>query len=88
MFIDEICTVNDDGEFSSSYKYICLKQLELKLEHQGEDAKFLDLEIIHLRKIYLQISFLSEGTIFLSLLYIWLVCGAISQHQYFQTSYE
>ena len=88
MFIDEICTVNDDGEFSSSYKYIYLKQLELKLEHQGEDAKFLDLEIIHLRKIYLQISFLSEGTIFLSLLYIWLVCGAISQHQYFQTSYE
>ena len=88
MFIDEICTVNDDGEFSSSYKYIYLKQLELKLEHQGEDAKFLDLEIIHLRKIYLQISFLSEGTIFLSLLYIWLVCGATSQHQYFQTSYE
>ena len=88
MFIDEIYTVNDDGEFSSSYKYIYLKQLELKLEHQGEDAKFLDLEIIHLRKIYLQISFLSEGTIFLSLLYIRLICGAISQHQYFQTYYE
>ena len=88
MFIDEIFTVNDDGEFSSSYKYTYLKQLELKLGHQGEHAKFLDLEKIYLRKIYLQISFLSEGTIFLSLLYIWLICGAISHHQYFQTSYE
>ena len=43
-FVDDLCTINDDGEFSSSYKYICLKQLELKLEHQGEHATFLDLD--------------------------------------------
>ena len=29
-FIDDISTINDDGEFSSSYKYIYPKQLELK----------------------------------------------------------
>ena len=35
--------INDDGEFSSSYKYIYPKQLELKLKNQGEHATFLDL---------------------------------------------
>ena len=44
-FIDELCTVNDDAEFSSSYRYIYPKQLELKLEHKGEHAISLDLDI-------------------------------------------
>ena len=44
-FIDDLCTINDDGEICSSYKYIYPKQLELKLEHQGELATFLDLDI-------------------------------------------
>ena len=44
-FIDDLCTTNDDGEFSSSYKYIYPKQLELKLKHRGEHANFLDLDI-------------------------------------------
>ena len=44
-FTDDLCTINDDGEFSSSYKYIYSKQLELKLKHQGEHATFLDLDI-------------------------------------------
>ena len=36
-FIDDLCTVNADGEFFfHTNKYIYLKQLELKLEHQGE----------------------------------------------------
>ena len=35
--------INDDGEFSSSYKYIYPKQLELKLKNQGEHATFWDL---------------------------------------------
>ena len=34
-FIENLCTVNDDGDFSSSYKYIYPQQIELKLEHQG-----------------------------------------------------
>ena len=44
-FTDDLCTIDDHGEFSSSYKYICPKQLELKLGHQGEHATFLDLDI-------------------------------------------
>ena len=36
--------INDDGEFSS-YDYIYPKQFELKLEHQGKHATFLDLNI-------------------------------------------
>ena len=42
-FIADLCILNDDGVFSSSYKYIYLKQFELKLEHQGENATFLDI---------------------------------------------
>ena len=44
-FIDEPCTINDGGDFSSSYKYIYHKQLELKLERQGDHATFLDLNL-------------------------------------------
>ena len=44
-FIYDLCTINDDGEFSSSHKYIYSKQLQIKLEHQGELATFLDLDI-------------------------------------------
>ena len=44
-FIDDLCSINDDDEFSSSYKYIYLKKLELKLVQQGEHATFLDLDI-------------------------------------------
>ena len=50
------CTINDDDE-CSSYKFIYPKQLELKLEHQGEHATCLDLDItiednIFLRKLF------------------------------------
>ena len=44
-FIRDLFTINDDGEFSSSYKYIYPKHLELTLEHQGEHAAFLDLDV-------------------------------------------
>ena len=43
-FIDNLCKINDNGEFSPSYKYIYLKKLEL-LDYQGEHATFLDLDI-------------------------------------------
>ena len=43
-FINNLYAVND-GEFSSSLKHTYLTQLELNLEHQGEQATFLDLDI-------------------------------------------
>ena len=43
--INKLCKINDDNKFSSSYEYIYPKQLQLKLEHQGEHATFLDYDI-------------------------------------------
>ena len=45
-FIDDLCTIIDDDDFSSSYEYIYSKQLGLKLEHQSKHATLLDLYII------------------------------------------
>lgn len=43
--MDGLCTINNDRVFSSSYKYLDTKQLELKLQHQEKDKTFLDLDI-------------------------------------------
>ena len=42
--LDELCTINTDPEFFS-YKYFYLKQLQLKLKHQGKHVRLLDLDI-------------------------------------------
>ena len=44
-FIDDQCCINDSGEFGKSYKYIYPEELELKCEHQGTHATFLDIDI-------------------------------------------
>ena len=44
-FIDDRCCINDSGEFGKSYKYIYPEELELKCEHQGTHATFLDIDI-------------------------------------------
>lgn len=44
-FIDDECNLNDGGEFGRSFQQIYPKELELKCEHQGTHATFLDLEI-------------------------------------------
>ena len=40
-----LCAINDDGEFSKSFKCIYSGELETKLEHRGRHACFLDLDI-------------------------------------------
>ena len=40
-----LCAINDDGEFSKSFKCIYSGELETKLEHKGRHALFLDLDI-------------------------------------------
>ena len=42
---DDLCAINDDNEFLTSFTNICSKELELKVEHQGNHASFLDLDI-------------------------------------------
>lgn len=44
-FKKDLCTINDENEFSSWYKFIYPKQLELKIKHYGRNATFLDLKI-------------------------------------------
>ena len=44
-FIDDECNLNDGGEFGRSYQQIYPKELELKCEHQGIHATFMDLEV-------------------------------------------
>ena len=44
-FIDDECNLNDGGEFGRSFKSIYPPELELKCEHQGTHATFLDLDI-------------------------------------------
>ena len=44
-FIDDECNLNDGGEFGRSYRSIYPSELELKCEHQGTHATFLDLDI-------------------------------------------
>ena len=44
-FIDDQCNLNDSNEFSRSHAEIYPSELQLKCEHQGNHATFLDLEI-------------------------------------------
>ena len=44
-FIDDLGAINDDNEFLTSFKNIYPKELDLKVERQGNHASFLDLDI-------------------------------------------
>ena len=44
-FIDDLCTINDGGEFARVFKDIYPDELELKVEHEGNSASFLNLDI-------------------------------------------
>ena len=44
-FIDDLCAINDGNLFGEIYKDIYPEELELKLEHSGLNASFLNLDI-------------------------------------------
>ena len=44
-FIDDKCCINGSGEFGKSFQNIYPPTLDLKVEHNGNHATFLDLEI-------------------------------------------
>ena len=44
-FIDDLCAINDGNLFGTVYKNIYPEELELKLEHSGTHASFLNLDI-------------------------------------------
>ena len=45
-FIDDECNLNDAKEFSKSFKEIYPSHLQLKCEHEGIHATFLELDIL------------------------------------------
>ena len=44
-FIDDLCTINDGNLFREIYKDIYPEELELRIEHSGLHASFLNLDI-------------------------------------------
>ena len=44
-FIDDLCIINDGGMFGRVFKDIYPDELELKVEHEGDSASFLHLDI-------------------------------------------
>ena len=66
--IDDLFAINYANEFSNFCKYICPKEFELNIEHQGTHASFLSLDIstkdgmfiYKLYKIRLKISLLNS----------------------------
>ena len=44
-FIDDACCINDEDEFLKSHGDIYPKELELKCEHRGNHATFLEIDI-------------------------------------------
>ena len=44
-FIDDLLTINDNEEFLKSFKDIYPPELQLNLEHSGDQVSFLDLDI-------------------------------------------
>ena len=51
-FIDDLCAINDGDDFLNSYKEIYPKELDLKVEHHGNHATFLDLDITIVDNIF------------------------------------
>lgn len=44
-FIDDACCVNDSDEFEKSHHDIYPASLQLKCEHKGDHATFLELDV-------------------------------------------
>ena len=43
--VDDLCTINDENEFLTSFKNVCAMELDLTVERQVNHASFLDLDI-------------------------------------------
>ena len=52
-FIDDECNLNDAKEFSKSFQEIYPSHLQLKCEHEGIHATFLELDILVKEDIFI-----------------------------------
>ena len=67
IFIDDLCALNDGGEFGKVHKDIYLEELELKVEHSGSHTSFLNLDTTIKEGLFVY-NYLINVTPFLSLL--------------------
>ena len=51
-FIDDACTINDSDAFNESYQEIYPPELQLKCEHSGDHATFLELDITIVNELF------------------------------------
>jgi len=51
-FIDDLCSLNDGGEFGKCHKNIYSREMELKVEHEGQHGTFHELDISVLSHIF------------------------------------
>ena len=49
---DDACTINDSDAFNESYQEIYPPELQLKCEHSGDHATFLELHITIVNGIF------------------------------------
>ena len=52
-FIDDLCALNDGGEFAKNHRKIYSKEMQLKKEHEGRHATFLELDVNINNSIYI-----------------------------------
>ena len=63
-FIDDLCAINDGNLFQSVYKEIYPDELELKVEHSGSHASFLNLDLFPSKTGFLFTSCLINAMLF------------------------
>ena len=87
-----LCAINDNVEFFSSFRKICPKELELKVEHQEKHAIFLDLDIT-IEDDFFVYKLFDKKNKFQTLLFACLIYRVILHHkllmvQFFQSFLE
>ena len=81
-FIDNFGALNDGGAFADVYKDIHPPELQLKVEHSGTHATFLNLDIKVKDGVFIYKLFISV-MLFRFLLFAWLTSIVTSLNQYF-----
>ena len=81
-FIDDLGTLNDEGVFNYVYKDIYPTELQLKVEHSGTHATFLNLDITVKNGVFIY-KLIDKRDAFLFLSFACLTFMITSPNQYF-----
>ena len=82
-FIDDLGSLKDGGVFNDVYKYIYSRELELKIEHSGTHATFLNLDNTVKDGVFIYKLLISVMLFPFFLLFVCLTLIVASSNQYF-----